>query len=703
MNDLIKCDTFINHKHLGGESMKNKLSGKFWCALTLFSLMGQVAWVIENMYLNIFIYKMFNASAGQISVMVSASAITATLTTIFIGALSDSVGKRKLFVSGGYILWGISIFSFVFLKMDCLGAFIPLTASGMVSLVIALDCIMTFLGSSANDAAFNAWITDSTDSSNRGIAEGINAMMPLVAILVVFGGFMSLDTAKSESWTFIFSVIGVLTVLVGILGVFLIKEPAKAKSEYGYFKTVLYGFNFKTVKANPILYIVLVGFIIFNISIQIFMPYLIIYYEITLKMDNYVLVLAPAIIIASIFTAFWGRVYDKKGFKFSGLISVSVLAAGYVILYLFKSTALVFVGSLLMMCGYLSGMAVFGAMIRDNTPQGKSGALQGVRIFSQVFVPGIVGPAISSAVLSNAAKITGNDGVQSFVPNANIFLAALLAVLLLLFYLCVISTKKPPVLQELITPFEDDLSKENPWNDYPRPQLKRKSFISLNGIWNLEYTSKDKVAHIEKILVPFPPESRLSGLGDRFKNVDVYSYARTFNIDREFLNARTIIHFGAVDQIAKVYVNNNFAGEHHGGYTPFEFDISDYILIGNNTVKVDIIDKLDVEYPYGKQRKKRGGMWYTPISGIWQTVWLESVSENYIRNIKISTKENHVSLFVVGGEDAKCVELENKVYDFCGNTFEFEVERPEYWSPENPNYIVSDFQADVIALILTLH
>ena len=139
-------------------------------------------------------------------------------------------------------------------------------------------------------------------------------------------------------------------------------------------------------------------------------------------MTNYVFIMAPAIVIASVVTAFWGKVYDKKGFSLSSLCSLIWLSAGYVILYCFKNTAFVFVGSLFMMCGYLSGMAVFGAKIRDLTPIGKSGMFQGVRIFSQVLIPGIVGPFIGRTVLANAQKIINNDGTESFVPNENIFL-----------------------------------------------------------------------------------------------------------------------------------------------------------------------------------------------------------------------------------------------------------------------------------------
>lgn len=409
--------------------MKTKLSSKFWTALVLCSLTGQVAWVVENMYLNVFIYKMFAASAADISLMVSASAVAATVTTVFMGALSDKVGKRKLFICAGYILWGISIFCFALIRTDVLGKMFPMVTSAAslgVSLTIIFDCLMTFFGSTANDAAFNAWVTDSTDSTNRGAAEGINSMMPLVSILVVFGGFMAFDLNRQESWTTIFIIIGAVVLAIGVGAIFLVKDVPIEKSNENYLANVIYGFRPSTVKDNRELYITLVTFIIFNISIQIYMPYLIIYYEVSLALSNYVLIMAPAIILAAVFTAFWGKAYDKKGFSYSAVVALFSLAAGFAVLYLCRNTILVFIGSLLMMCGYLSGMAVFGAKIRDFTPDGYAGRLQGVRIFSQVLVPGVIGPFIGKTILANAELIVNNDGTTSFVPNANIFLGALI-------------------------------------------------------------------------------------------------------------------------------------------------------------------------------------------------------------------------------------------------------------------------------------
>lgn len=407
----------------------------FWLVLVIFSLVGQVAWVVENMYFNVFIYEMFNASAEQISLMVSLSAVSATVTTLFMGALSDKLGKRKVFMAGGYIAWGITILAFALIRKDFIGNLFSLSStitSVCITLVIIMDVIMTFFGSTANDAAFNAWLTDKTDSTNRGKAEGVNAMMPLVAILVVFGGFMSFDLSLQSSWTWIFIILGALVIIIGILGFFFIEENIEKVSENGnYFANIFYGFRPKVIKENKMLYFCLIAFAVFGISIQIFMPYLILYYTESLKMDNYVLIMAPAIILASIFTLFYGRVYDKFKFEKSVYPALLILILGYVLLYLFKATALVFIGSLLMMCGYLAGMAVFGAVIRDNTPPKKAGMFQGLRIVAQVLIPGIIGPFIGALVLKNAEKIINNDGTTSFIPNENIFLSALVVAVIL--------------------------------------------------------------------------------------------------------------------------------------------------------------------------------------------------------------------------------------------------------------------------------
>ena len=422
--------------------MKNKR--KFQAALIIFSLTGQIAWVVENMYFNVFIYKMFRASAADIALMVTASAVAATLTTILMGALSDRIGKRKIFMCAGYIAWGVSIISFALIRADVISALFGSAvgvASVGITLVIIMDCVMTFFGSTANDAAYNAWLTDSTDETNRGAAEGINSMMPLISILVVFGGFMGFDLDLASSWTAIFCVIGGLVLLIGVLGFFLVDEaPVRNPDSLGYFATILYGFRPDVIRKNAVLYLSMAAFVVFNTAIQVYMPYLIIYYEQTLRMADYVLIMAPAIILAAAVTFFFGRLIDRFGFRKTVLPAMLMLALGFILLWLVPSVIPaeglamkipVFIGSFLMMSGYLCGMAVYGTQLRNYTPENMAGRFQGLRILSQVLIPGVIGPQIGAWVLRDAPTVANSDGTVSFLPSADIFLTALLVLAVL--------------------------------------------------------------------------------------------------------------------------------------------------------------------------------------------------------------------------------------------------------------------------------
>lgn len=661
--------------------MKKKLGAKFWTAMLIFGLVGQVAWVVENMYLNVFLYKMFRASAADISVMVSASAIAAALTTIVIGAWSDKAGKRKIFMCLGYIVWGISILGFAFIKTDNAKYF-----ALCITLVIVLDCIMTFFGSMANDAAYNAWITDCGDESNRGKIEGFNSMMPLLAILVVFGGFMGFNLDESASWTLIFGIIGLLVFMIGVAGIFLIEEKSVKIEDKGntYLKNILYSFRIKVVKENKLLYAVLLGFAIFGISIQIFMPYLIIYYEKTLGMTNYVLIMAPAIILAAVITAFYGKLYDMLGFKTSIVPSVVMLCMGYIILFFTKTTVPVFIGSLLMMTGYLTGMSVFGAMIRDNIPENKAGQFQGVRIIGQVLIPGVVGPYIGALVLKNAERVLNNDGTYSFLPNKNIWIAALVVAGILAGYLYLVFKMMRDGHYDL-----ESKNNEIGWDKYPRPQMKRDNYMILDKEWKLNGQS---------VRVPFPPQSKLSGY--RGKTCKKLIYEKKFKLPKGLLKERFLLHLGAVDQVCEVWLNDTCLGKHEGGYLPFSFDVTGALKNGKeNELKVVAYDNLSTLYPYGKQTKKRGGMWYTPVSGIWQNVWMENVPKQYIRKMKITadTKSVHIKLDVDTEDFKVMLYLHNGEMiqrSFSGKEGSITLSgiitenglnyKPMLWTPDNP-------------------
>ncbi|MBR6642146.1 MAG: MFS transporter [Lachnospiraceae bacterium] len=684
-----------------------RLNKKFWAVLTVFGLMGQVAWVVENMYFNVFIYKMFHASAAEISFMVSASSIAATITTLLVGALSDYLNKRKLLISGGYIAWGISILSFCFLRMDLLTPIAGSTAAAAslgVSLVIIMDCVMTFFGSSANDAGFNAWMTDWGDDLSRGKIEGINSMMPLVSILVVFGSFMFFDLEQDSSWTLIFLIIGISTLLIGVLGLFVVEEApeliAKRDKENAtgaknnYFATVIYSFRPDVIKKNPLLYLIILAFAAFNISIQTYMPYLILYYEKGLGMTNYVLIMAPAIVVAAVITAFYGKLFDMTGFKTSVMPTIFLLMAGYVLLFFGRTTPMVFFGSLLMMTGYLTGMSIFGAMIRSQIPEHKAGQFQGIRIIGQVLIPGIIGPSIGAAVLKNAETIINSDGTSSFIPNKNIFLAAfLVAAGVLLILACIFRFVRNGHYRLFSEAGEALAESTEVWQDYPRPQLVRPNWFSLNGEWKLNHHT---------CLVPFPPQSELSGYKHR---VDArLTYEKKFLLPKPDAGIRTLLHFEAVDQVAEVYLNGVLLGRHEGGYLPFTFDISNVLYTNKeNTLLVKVTDKLSPLYPYGKQKKNRGGMWYTPVSGIWKNVWMEQVADTYVKDLKLTPDLDGVHISFATNHPERSVHASALITLHTGERVEFTMTGnsgylklrdiitmdgtpyvPELWTPETP-------------------
>lgn len=423
--------------------MKKGLGRKTWFAIVLFSLFGQVAWTIENMFFNVFIEETFNAGGNDISLMVSASAIAATLTTLFMGALSDKLGKRKIFISFGYLLWGLSIMAFALLRIDTIekvfGNMVNAAALG-IGLTIAFDCLMTFFGSTANDAAFSAWMTDITDTTNRGKVEGINSAMPLISILVVFGADMLIPKGDNH-WTTFFLIFGIIVMIVGALSFFLIKEPnVKVEQDASYFKNIFHGFRIKVIKDNKWLYIFLLGLCVFSISVQTFMPFLIIYFTNTLLLENYVLIFAPAIVVAAVFTMFYGKYIDKYGFKVMSPISLCIYIVGLLILGLFTNQMLVFIGTLFMMMGFLSITACFNASIRDNTPADKVGLFQGIRIFMSVLIPMLIGPWIGSAISGDAGMLgVVGDG---FTPSSMMFIASLLVALLTFGVIAIVYFKK---------------------------------------------------------------------------------------------------------------------------------------------------------------------------------------------------------------------------------------------------------------------
>ena len=239
----------------------------------------------------------------------------------------------------------------------------------------------------------------------------------------------------------------------------------------------------------------------------------------------------------------------------------------------------------------------------------------------------------------------------------------------------------------LSTPYYDKAG-EIPWNVYPRPQFKRNSFFCLNGSWDFRISLLNTLPrdYFEKILVPFPPESKLSRIEKRIKKDEILYYRRKFTLPEEFYRGRIIIHFGAVDCLTEVFINGCSTGKNEGGYLPFSFDITDFIRNGENEITVKVKDGTDRKYPYGKQKEKRGGMWYTPVSGIWQSVWIERVPENYIKSVRITADCNSATITVIGGEKKKTLTLTDsgEVYEFEGESVTLLPSEIHLWQPEAP-------------------
>ena len=226
-----------------------------------------------------------------------------------------------------------------------------------------------------------------------------------------------------------------------------------------------------------------------------------------------------------------------------------------------------------------------------------------------------------------------------------------------------------------------------PWDVYPRPQLRRDSFVCLNGTWEFAVSEEEPTHYDRTIRVPFAPESLLSGVGECFPEAQARWYRRRFVLPEAFRRDRVLLHIGAADQEAAVFVNGVLVGEHRGGYEAFCLDITE-ALQAENTLVVRVIDRLSEQIlPYGKQCHKRGGMWYTPVSGIWQTVWLESVAEAYVHRLTIDTDEHGATITAEGVENGTVTvqtpqsELAVPMNDGIAR---IEVPEPRLWSPEDP-------------------
>lgn len=414
--------------------MENKLGIRKWLTFILAGFVGQLAWAIENNYFNVYVYDC-TKNYSFITAMVIASAATATITTLLMGAVSDRLGKRKALISIGYIMWGLSILFFAFL--DPSSSFNLVANSVFLSgtMIVIMDCVMTFFGSTANDAAFNALVTDNTTENNRAKVESVLSVLPLlalIAVIVVAGAFVDVPVGDPKHWDIFFYIFGGITLVIGIISIFLTpKDVCTPNKQDNYWANIIYGFRPKVVKANPILYITLIAFMVFNIGLQVFMPYFILYVQNVLGIvdNDFTISLGIVLLGASAITVIFGLFMDKIG-KNKIMIPALVVGAvgGAIIFFIPAMTGVgtqigLIIGGIILMTGYLISTAVLGAKVRDYTPEKEVGLFQGVRMLFTVLVPMIIGPLIGRGLCYFGGTPYQNEFDQTvYPPNKWLFL-----------------------------------------------------------------------------------------------------------------------------------------------------------------------------------------------------------------------------------------------------------------------------------------
>ncbi|MBP2241781.1 MFS family permease [Cytobacillus eiseniae] len=420
----------------------NKISPRNWLIFIVFGLIGQIAWTVENMYLNLYIYKTVTYNPDAIAIMVAASAVVATLTTLTMGALSDKVGKRKVFMSVGYIIWGISIIAFGYISKETVAVIFP--GSNVivttVIIIILLDCLMTYIGSTANDAAFQAWITDVTTPANRGRAEGLLATMPLLGMLVVFGVLDSFT--QQGNWKLFFWIIGLTVTAAGIISIFLIKDRPIERKDSHYIQDLIYGFRLSTIKNNMMLYIIFGTVCLLGIAQQVFLPYFIIYFEFFIGIADYAILLGIVLILSSVISIIGGQFVDRYGKKKFLLLSVLLYILGMFTLFILGRTSadhmtltyiFTIIFAVVMMGSYLVSMVILNSMARDLLPVAHIGVFSGIRMIFFIMIPMVIGPFIGSTIIKNSQfTYTDEFGISQLVPTPEIYLGGAIIGLLAL-------------------------------------------------------------------------------------------------------------------------------------------------------------------------------------------------------------------------------------------------------------------------------
>lgn len=433
--------------------MKERLSKKNWFIIILFCFMGGIAWNTENMYFNTFITNDIYADVSKAAIlgsmeattavarMVALSAIAAVVTTFIMGALSDKLKNRKMFISVGYIFWGAVTAVFGFITKENIANLFHLSDEATILgttvwFVILMDIVMTFMGSTSNDAAFQAWVTDVTVPRQRPLVETVLSVVGTVSSFAVTG-VGSFAQAGKITYKIFFIGLGVLVTLCGLVGLFLIKDPPKTaeiQTSGNYLADLFYGFRPSVIKENARLYLSLLSFCFAIVAFQVFYPYLLTYVQYVILPDNggFKGILTPPVIITAVIVAIVTLTCivmllklstKKRGFCL--VTGVVVLTAGFFLLSTSTSIYVILISIVPVVLGNALVNILFSATVKDFIPEGKAGMFQGIRMIFAVMLPMVIGPVIGDKACQNAARTMLNDvGAEVIVPAKDMFLWA---------------------------------------------------------------------------------------------------------------------------------------------------------------------------------------------------------------------------------------------------------------------------------------
>jgi len=400
----------------------NRISSRTWIVMAALALTGQIAWAVENSWFNTFVFDMITPDPRPVAWMVAASAVTATLTTLLMGTLSDRTrsrwGRRRPFILIGYILWGISTVLFPTV------AYIKSSAIAVAMVVIA-DSIMTFFGSTANDAAFNAWTVDIATPDTRGRVEGVlNLSLFLAQIVAMVAAGMLIDTF---GYFIFFYTLGGIVIIVGLIAGSLLRDaplpPESDTPKRSFWAEFAELFSLDTLKNNRSLFILLLFIMISSIGMQVSFPYLIVYLEnyVGVSKSEFSIIGGAVMLGSAILAVPFGLLADRWNKRLMIVIAVIGSSLGGILISLVNTLPMLAMTGLLWQAFAVAGGIASVAWLKDLLPEQNRGKFLGIRMIFWIAIPMVVGPWIGSTLIQRFGIPTSFNGEAGFIPVPIIF------------------------------------------------------------------------------------------------------------------------------------------------------------------------------------------------------------------------------------------------------------------------------------------